>query len=343
MPVDCRGHDSMPFTWTYARSSQKSHSRRRVGDTYASVVAVAPAVKSWARLVLQCLAVTAVLVAAQLGVGHGLGVIGWSDGLGVVGNGWSRLLTWVGFVFAVAVLGGVAAFRHIIRTLGARVSARVGGAAVAAVGAGLAFPLVWLPVRAARPSVATNPEMTIAVTAGVGIAVGVVLALWALASTVIARAVLAGVVWGWLVALVSVAVMASRQRELSSPRLGMLDVTDIPGGPRWLLGPNQMIIISAAVAAGIAWYGRRSGAGRLLTALSGLACPALIASAYVLAGPGFRDQNDQLEAYFAALAATLAGLLVSVLFALWKRATEVAPTKEEPVASDAITWPAATV
>jgi len=320
-----------------------SHSHRRVGYTYASGVAVAPAVKSWARLVLQCMAVTAILVAAQLGVGHGLGVIGWSDGLGVVGNGWSRLLTWVGFVFAVAVLGGVAAFRHVIRSVGAGVPARIGGAAVAAVGAGLAFPLVWLPVRAARPSVATNPEMTMAVTAGVGIVVGVVLALWALASTVIARAVLAGVVWGWLVALASVAVMASRQRELSSPRLGIFDVPDIPGGPGWLVGPNQMIIISAGVAAGIAWYGRRAGAGRLLTALSGLACPALIASAYVLAGPGFRDQNDQLEAYFAALAATVAGLLVGLLFALWKRPTEAAPVEEEPAESDAVTWPAATV
>ena len=320
-----------------------SHSHRRVGYTYASGVAVAPAVKSWARLVLQCMAVTAVLVAAQLGVGHGLGVIGWSDGLGVVGNGWSRLLTWVGFVFAVAVLGGVAAFRHVIRSLGAGVPARIGGAAVAAVGAGVAFPLVWLPVRAARPSVASNPEMTMAVTAGVGIVVGVVLALWALASTVIARAVLAGVVWGWLVALASVAVMASRQRELSSPRLGMVDVPDIPGAPRWLLGPYQMIIISAAVAAGIAWYGRRAGAGRLLTALSGLACPALIASAYVLAGPGFRDQNDQLEPYVASLAATVAGLLVGVLFALWKRPTEKTPVEAEPVESDAVAWPAATV
>jgi xanthosine utilization system XapX-like protein len=182
-----------------------------------------------------------------------------------------------------------------------------------------------------------------AVTAGAGIVVGVVLALWALASTVIARAVLGGVVWGWLVALASVAVMASRQRELSSPRLGIFDVPGIPGGPGWLVGPNQMIIISAGVAAGIAWYGRRAGAGRLLTALSGLACPALIASAYVLAGPGFRDQNDQLEAYFAALAATVAGLLVGLLFALWKRPTEAAPVEEEPAESDAVTWPAATV
>ncbi len=291
---------------------------------------------------LQCLAVAAVLAAAQLGIGHGLGIIGWQAGLQVEGNGWSRLLAWVAFVFAVAVLGGVAAFRHVIRSIGAGIPARIGAAAVAAVGAGLAFPLVWLPVRAARPSVAASPEMTMAITAGVGIVVGVVLALWALASAVIARAVFAGVVWGWLVALASVALTASRQRELASPRLGMLDVPDL-GGPGWLVGPYQMIIISAGVAAGVAWYAHRIGAGRLVTALAGLAAPSLIASAYVVAGPGFRDQNDQLEPYFASLAATVAGLLVGVLFALWRRPGELAPTKEEPAASDAITWPAATV
>jgi hypothetical protein len=307
----------------------------------ASRVAVAPAVKSWARLVLQCMAVTAVLVAAQLGVGHGLGVLDWPAALQVVGNGWSRLLTWVAFVFAVGVLGGVAAFRHVVRSMGAGVWARIGAITVAAVGAAMALPLVWLPVRAARPSVAANPEMTMIITAGVGIVVGAGLALWALASAPIARAVLAGAAWGWLAALASVALMAYR-REPSSPRLGMFDSPDL-GGPGWLIGPYQMIIIAAGVAAGVAWYGRRAGASRLATACSGVVGPLLIAAAYVLAGPGFRDQNDQLEPYFASLAATVAGLLVGILFALWKRPTDQAPAPTLVDESDAVTWPAATV
>src|SRR5262245_7955163 len=135
------------------------------------------------------MAVTAVLVAAQLGVGHGLGILDWPAGLQVVGNGWSRLLTWIAFVFAVGVLGGVAAFRHVVRSMGAGLWARIGAVMVAAVGAGVTLPLVWLPVRAARPSVAGNPEVTIMITAGVGLLVGAVLGLWALDSAPIARAV----------------------------------------------------------------------------------------------------------------------------------------------------------
>ena len=280
---------------------------------------VAPALRRWTRLLARCSLAAAVLAAAQLGVGHGLGIIDWGLGLQGVGNAWARLLTWVAFVFAIAVVGGVAVGRHTIRSVNAGVASWITAAIASALGAAAVFPLVWLPVRAARPTVTSQPELAIGITVGAGIVVGAVLAVTALAAAPIARSVAAGVAWGWLFALGSAVMTASTRREQASPRLGMIDIPDLLTPADWWFGSNLMIVIAAALAAGIAWIARRAGASRPTTALSGLAGPSLIASSYVIAGPGFGDQTDQIEPYFASLIAAGVGLLASIAVAATSR------------------------
>jgi len=299
-------------------------------------VAVATVVNTWARLMVRCSGSAGLLTAAQLGVGHGLGIIDWEPGLQGVGNAWSRLLTWLAFVYAAAVLGAVAAGRRSIISAGAGVASWITAAAAAGLGAAASFPLVWLPVRAAQPAVTTRPELTIAITIGVGIVVGVVLAVTALAAPPIARSVGAGVVWGWLFAVVSVAVTIATHREQMSPRLGLVDVPDLLTRADWLVGPNQMIVVAGGLAAGIAWFARRASAPRVAIALSGLAGPALIACAYVIAGPGFGDQTDQIKPYVVSLIAAGAGLLVSTAIAVADRPPDTEPTPTRAATAEQI-------
>jgi hypothetical protein len=184
-----------------------------------------------------------------------------------------------------------------------------------------------------------------AITIGVGIVVGVVLAVTALAAPPIARSVGAGVAWGWLFAAVSVGVTIATHREQMSPRLGIVDVPDLLTRADWLVGPNQMIVIAGGLAAGIAWFARRASAPRVAIALSGLAGPALIACAYVIAGPGFDDQTDQIKPYVVSLVAAGVGLLVATAIAVVRRRPDAEPTptradKAEQIAGTAPVSPA---
>jgi hypothetical protein len=136
----------------------------RLVVSYASVVAAG----AWAKLVLNCCGAAVLVTAAQLGVGQGLGIVDWKTGAAVGENGWSRLQTWVAFIFAAGVLGAVALRRRSIRDRRASTAAGVTGAVAAGLGAVAALPLVWLPANTVASSVDIHPERTITVAAGVG-------------------------------------------------------------------------------------------------------------------------------------------------------------------------------
>jgi hypothetical protein len=188
-----------------------------------------------------------VLAAAQLGVGNGLGILDTPLSLSAM-RGWGHVLTWVAFMFAVGVAGGAVVGRRALRrprpTL--TVSARVAAAGAAGLGAAAALPLVWLPVRVNYPTVDPRAEVTMAVTAGVGVLVGMALAVAALTWKSVTAGITTSAAWVWLFALASVG-FAAKDHVRVNPRLGMIDAPRLIPAGAWWLGPYLMVGIAALV------------------------------------------------------------------------------------------------
>jgi hypothetical protein len=257
-----------------------------------------------------------VLAAAQLGVGNGLGILDTPLSLSAM-RGWGHALTWVAFMFAVGVAGGVVVGRRALRrprptTL--TVWARVAAAGAAGLGAAAALPLVWLPVRVNQPTVDPRAEATMAVTAGVGVLVGMALAVAALSWKSVTAAITIATAWVWLFALASVG-LAAKDHVRVNPRLGVLDAPRLIPAHAWWLGPYLMVGIAALVgllvAASAGW--KRTGWSGIV--LSGLAGPALVASAYLSTGWGVSGDTEDAAPYVASLLAVGAGILTSMAVA----------------------------
>lgn len=298
-----------------------------------------PGVKTgtWARLVVASFGAAALIAAAQLGVGQALSIIDVGNGVAPGDDaGRDRLLPWLVFVFGAAILGGVAIGRRVVRRRLAieanrptpppppgRVRqavraarrpmllafSRVSAAVAAAIGSALAFPLIWVPARSILDS---HGLMTIGIGAGAGVAVGLVLAIASLVAMPIGAALVATVGWVWMIALASVVLTLASGRDASSPRLGTLDVPWLIQPTEWWFGPYLMVGLSAAIAVAVAGVARWVGASRLGITLCGFAGPALVASAYLVTGPGL-DTSDsgQIQPFLASIVAATAGLLVS--------------------------------
>jgi hypothetical protein len=85
-----------------------------------------------------------------------------------------------------------------------------------------------------------------------------------------------------------------------------------------------LIIAAAAVAVLVSAIARWRGARRLGASLAGLGGPALVAAAYLVAGPGAQG-SPQSQTYVAALIATAAGLAASTLVAIPGRRAAAKP------------------
>jgi hypothetical protein len=95
--------------------------------------------------------------------------------------------------------------------------------------------------------------------------------------------------------------------------------------------PAMALVCGIAVAVAA----RRRAMSTLTVALSGLAGPALLTLAYLVAGPGSGDQRYQVVPYWAAMTAAGAGVLGSVLVAVLSRGPAVPadgldPSKGKP-------------
>jgi len=257
----------------------------------------------WARLVGVAFGGALLLTAAQLGVGGGLGLLDWRSPDQAA---WDRALTWVPFIFAAAVLGGVAVARRRLSGFGPHPLLRIAVAAAAGAGALVALPLVWLPVRIGVAGV-QDPASTVVACAAAGAAVGVLFGLASLAWGPVAAGVTASVLWLWVAALASV-TLAALDGVAAGARLGVIEA---PGRSDWWSGPYPMVGLYATLALTVAATARRLGASRRQIALSGLAGPALLASAYAIAG-GTSDGDVRT----ATLVAAAAGLLASTSLAL---------------------------
>jgi hypothetical protein len=273
-------------------------------------------VGAWVKLIWNSLGVAAIVAAAQLAIAQALGIIRWEASYPADDStGWSALLTWIAFIYAVAVLGGAAIGRRALRrpTRPDGVPARVAAALSASVGAAIAVILAWLPAKAAKPPVSVHPELLVAMTAGTAIVAGVIITLAALSVPPIAGGVRAAVAWIWLVGVGSAIAGYLTHRPYVSPRLAVVDAPSIIPAA-WWSGPYVMIAAAAVLGVGVAAVARWGGARRLGIAISGFAGPALVAAAYLIAGTGGRPA--QLEPYRASLIAVGAGLLASFVVAI---------------------------
>ncbi len=278
-----------------------------------------------------------VLTAAQLGILQGLIVLDWRA-TAAESLAWKAAQTWLVFVFAVGVLGGVATVRRMLPHGKSRAAARVGVSICAAIGATMSLPLVWLPLRAAGSTADFSPEVGGTVAAGVGVVVGLILALAGLIAAPIAWGVATTVVWVWSVAVASTAGASLGVTESGPPRLGVLDDPRFARSGQWLLGANLMIVIAVVLGLTLAAIARKAGASRLATALSGVAGPVLVAMAYLAAGPATGEDTSHIKAYVASLMAAAAGGLASTAVAIVRRAAPTAATLvDAPVRSDATT------
>jgi hypothetical protein len=285
---------------------------------------------AWARLVWYAVGVAVISVAAQLGVADALGIIRWdeafvgtagsADAGGTAGtaNAWNALLTWVAFIFVTSVLAGAAIGVRAVRRPNRRdgVTPRVVASLAAGVGGSAAVTLAWLPGRSAQAPLGVNSGLVLIMTAGAAIVVGVVLSLVILSAAPLAAGVRSAAAWVWLAGIGSAVIGALTHEPYAAPRLGVIDAPSLVP-VTWWSGPNLMIAVAVVIGVAVAGVARWAGANRFAVALSGLAGPAVLASAYLIAGPGgTAERGVQFAPYQAALIAAAAGLVASVPVAL---------------------------
>jgi hypothetical protein len=271
--------------------------------------------RTWVKLLRNAFGAGAVLVAAQVGVGSGLTVLNWEVNLTAVSN-WGQLLTWLAFIFAIGVAGGSVLGRRLLRQPRPelRLPARLATGFAAALGAALAFPLVWIPVRVSTPAIDAHPELTLAITAGAGSLVGLVLAVFALRWSTAGAGILASAVWVWLFAIISVGLAAKDHVRLI-PQLGMVDAPPLIPTNVWWSGPYLMVGIAAVLGVIVAARAGWTGAGWFGVSVSGLAGPATVASAYLVTGWGVSGHGEDISLYLASLAALGVGFAVAAAVA----------------------------
>jgi hypothetical protein len=273
-------------------------------------------VRAWIKLIWNSLGAAAIAAAAQLAIAQALGIIRWDASFPVDDpSGWNALLTWIAFIFAVAVLGGAAVGRRALRrpTKPDAMPARIAAALSAGLGAGIAVALAWLPAKAARPPVSVHPELLVAMTAATAIVAGIAIAVLALSVPPVAVGVRAAVAWIWLVGIGSAIAGYLTHRPYAAPRLAVLDAPSLIS-VAWWSGPYLMIALAALLGIGVAAVARWAEAGRFGIAISGFAGPAVVAAAYLMTSPG--EGSRQVDPYRAALFAVGAGLVASVIVAL---------------------------
>ncbi len=290
-------------------------------------------VRSWLKLILNSLGAAAIAAAAQLGIAEALGIIRWNGKFASGGStSWSALLTWIVFIYAVSVLGGAAVGKRAVRRPGRPegAAARVTATLAAALGTGGAITLAWLPAHDAKLFVNVHPELVVAVAAAAGVLAGLVLSLVALFVPPVAGGVRASVAWIWLVAIGSAVAGIVTHRPYRAPRLAVVDAPSLVP-VTWWSGPNLMIAVAAVLGFTVAGVARWGGAHRFGVALSGLAGPAVVAGAYLIAGAGDSGVNPMQAPLYAAGA----GLVASTLIALPGRRE---PTDERDRAIETSLW-----
>jgi hypothetical protein len=282
------------------------------------------AFRTWAKLLSATLGVGALAGASQLGLAYGLGIVRLTRVLDVTTRDqWTAQLAWVvWFPMVAAVVGALAGAMLLPRwSPGAPrpgLGTELALAFSAAIGAGVVVPLTMQPARTAQVA-GVDPVVVIAICAGLGALVGV-FAAWAALAQPVARWSLATMgVAVWTVALVSVAPSLAPSDPLPAVRLGVFDAGFLSPGVTQRTALATMPALALLIGAALGWIARRRELPTLTIALAGLPGPALLTIAYLIAGPGSGDDRYQVVPYWAAMTATGAGVLGSVLAAVLRR------------------------
>ncbi|MEV6299318.1 hypothetical protein AB0M02_07940 [Actinoplanes sp. NPDC051861] len=289
------------------------------------------AFRSWVKLLATTAAAAAVVGAGQLGIAYGLGMVRLDLDLDVtLRDQWTAQLAWVAWITMTA-----AAFGAIVGT-GLRPRWRpqqvgMGGALAMGMAGGLGalavLPLTMQPARAALID-GVRPVFVIGVCAGLAAAVGI-FAAWAAAAKAVARWNLATLtVLVWIVALVSVTPSLLPGRTPEAPRLGVLGGSLIPEAVADRTPFLTMPVLALLAGLILGWVARGRRKSTLAVALTGLAGPALLTVAYLIAGPGQDGAGFAFSPYWAAMIASGAGVLGSVLAAIVRGAPESSPAEE---------------
>nr|WP_244251544.1 hypothetical protein [Micromonospora antibiotica] len=282
--------------------------------------------RSWGGSVLTAVGVAAGVGAAQLGFGYGLGIINWAPvDVGATEPSWFASLAWATWIAAVSTVGGAVCAQRLhergtdVETGGAlhRVTLAVAGA----VGALITVLLVAVPSRAASVPDTFSPQTVAAGYAGVGVLIGLVVAVWTLHSRAAATNVTATVGWLWLLAVVSVVDGVLAGRGLTSAQLGIWQIAQ--DSPRFwlrdhLYWPGALLALGSALLIGAlaARRAARRAELRLGAVVSGAAGPLLVAVAYFLAVPRLATISPaQVSAHLVAPYAVIVGAAGSVLVA----------------------------
>jgi hypothetical protein len=283
------------------------------------------ALRTVARMLTATLGVAALAAAGQLGVAYGLGIVRLTRVLDVTTRDqWTAQLAWVAWLaMTSAVIGAVIGVRLAPRrtyadlpTYGVGIVIAV--ALAAGVGAALVVPLTMQPARTAQIA-GVHPVLVIGISAVLGAVAGVPAAVAALMAAVARRNLLAVGACVWAIALLSVAPSLAPDDPLPAVRLGVFDAGYLSPGVTQRTALFTMPAVALVAGASFGWLARRQGRGTLTIALAGLAGPALLTVAYLIAGPGSGAAHYQVVPYWAAMTATGAGLLGSVLAAVVRR------------------------
>src|SRR3954454_17419623 len=248
------------------------------------------AFRTSAKLLGVALGVAALAGASQLGLAYGIGIVVLTRALAItMRDHWTAQLAWVAwFAMTAAVVGGMAARRHLPKGSGA--GTRLVTSVPAAVGAAVVVPLTMQPARSTHVD-GVQPVLVIGICAALGAAAGIFAAYAALSRQVARWSFGAVGIAAWVIALISVAPGLAPGKTLPSVRLGVLDADFLSADAtkRTALFTMPALALIAGIAVG--WSARRRGLSTLTIALAGLAGPALLTMAYLIAGPGSADDQ----------------------------------------------------
>ncbi|MEU7997846.1 hypothetical protein AB0B83_21265 [Micromonospora sp. NPDC049060] len=288
------------------------------------------AFRTWGRLLLTALGVSLLAGAGQLGIAFGFGIVRLSGTFtGATVNQWPAQLVWAGWFAAnAAVVGAVLTERLARRDGGLAGTGRLlAVAGAAALGATVVAPLCMQPARAAE-LVSMDPVWAVGICAVLGALVGAGAAVAVLLQPPVGWnvAAIAGAVW--LLALVSVAPSLVSTGPLDTVRLGVLEPASLDAGAVQRLALVVLPLVALLAGAATGGLARWRGHPPLVSGATGVAGPALVAFAYLTAGPGDTADRYQLTPYYAALLAVAVGALGSAAAALlrWPLVTRTAPT-----------------
>ncbi|MEJ3750888.1 hypothetical protein WEI85_47665 [Actinomycetes bacterium KLBMP 9797] len=293
------------------------------------------AFRTWCRVLATALGVGLLATASQLGVAFGLGLVRFDRAFDAAAeNRWVAQLAWLSwFPIVATVAGALAADRRARQHKHhAGTGSRLGYSVFAGIGAAAALPLCMLPARAAdAPS--GDPVLIVGLSVGLGVIAGLFAAIVVIGQGPLLGNVVVMSAGVWLLGLIS-AVQSVRE-PAPAVRLGTYDAATLADSTTQRLAVLTMpvlALLAGALTAGVSrWLGRPSRA----VVASGLIGPAMLALAYLIAGPGSDIDDYQAAPYWGALVAIAAGTLGSALVAVLRR-----PTRARPSASDAPTTPA---